>query len=107
MVRIVILISLLFSCATAATTADVRKMSERADVEGLLKAWDETDREDVRIAVIDAFAQNPSAAEGRELVLRQAQGASSQQVRLAAMRALGAYQGADVVLALVAALSDP
>jgi HEAT repeat protein len=94
-------------CATQVTSADVRRMSERGEIEALLKAWEETDREDVRIAVIDGVARNASSSEGRSLVLRQAESASSKDVRLAAMRALGAYEGADVVMVLVGALSDP
>jgi HEAT repeat protein len=82
-------------------------MNEKGDVEALLRAWDETDREDVRVAVIDSFAQHPSSNEGRALVMRQAESASSQSLRLAAIRALGAYEGADVVVVLVSALSDP
>jgi TolB-like protein len=97
----------LVGCASQPTTADVRKMADKGDVEGLLSTWDATDRDDVRIAVLDAFAQHPSAAEGRSLMMRQATSASSQEVRLAAIRGLGAYEGAEVIAALVTALADP
>lgn len=95
---------MMVGCATTATTADVRRMSDRGDTEALMKAWEETDRDAVRIAVIEGLATNGAES---SLVLRQAQSASSSQVRLAAVRALGRYQGAEVVPALIDALADP
>lgn len=91
-------------CATAATTADVRRMSDRGDTEALMKTWEETDRDSVRIAVIEGLAAHEAE---RALVLRQAASAPSSQVRLAAVRGLGSYDGAEVVPALVNALADP
>ncbi len=100
-------LTLCSACATQATTADVRRMAERGDLEGLQKTWDESDREDVRIAVIDAFSRHPDWGPGRSLVLAQSTSAPGQDLRLAAIRAIGVYDGPDVIAALVTALADP
>jgi TolB-like protein len=93
-------------CATAATVGDVRKMGEAKDGPGLMKAWQESEGDGVRIAVIEAFSQNPADGEGRALIFREARSSTSDQVRLAAVRSLGAYGGEEMVPILVGALGD-
>jgi HEAT repeat protein len=101
------LILVLSACASQPTPADIRKMGEQSDFAALQSAWDGTDRDAVRIAILEAYAQHPEEAQGRALVLRQASSASNQELRLSAIRALGAYDGPEVIAALIAALADP
>ena len=87
--------------------ADVRRLGQRADVDGLLTAWQAADRDAVRIAVLNGLAQNPEDAAGRALVLEQATRATSGPVRRAALRALDVHSGPDVVRALAGGLAHP
>ncbi len=97
---------LLCSCASL-SVADVRKMGQRNQVDELMEAWDQAKKNNVRAAVLDAFALNPKAQPGRRLVLSEGLSHSSKKVRVSAVRALKAYEGEDVTKALLKSLSDP
>ncbi|MCB9651402.1 MAG: HEAT repeat domain-containing protein [Deltaproteobacteria bacterium] len=97
----------LAGCASGPTPVQVRQMGQRGDTAGLFEAWESASKDKVRVAVLEAFAQNPSDAAGQRLVVKQAREATSRPVQLAALRALAAYQGDDVVGALVPALGHP
>jgi hypothetical protein len=97
----------LAGCASGPTPVQVRQMGQRGDTAALFEAWETADKEPVRVAVLEAFAQNPSDAAGQRLVVKQAREASARPVQLAALQALAAYQGDDVVGALVPALGHP
>ena len=86
---------------------DVRRMGQRGEVAQLMDAWDQAEKNNVRAAVIEAFSINPSADPGRRLVLSQGLSHADKGVRLAAVRALKAYEGEDITKALIGALMDP
>jgi HEAT repeat protein len=81
-------------------------MGQRGDMDGLMKAWEKAEGDSIRIAVIDAFAENAEDPRGRALIIRQATSGASRSVRLEAVRALGRHQGVEVVEALILALAD-
>lgn len=82
-------------------------MGREEDQKGLLDAWEKTDQDSVRIAVLQALSVLPASEAGRRLVVRQAVSNPCLDVRLEAVRALGRLQGAQVVDGLVEALADP
>jgi len=82
-------------------------MGREKDAESLLEAWEETDQDSVRIAVLQALASLPACEAGRRLVVRQAVSNPCVDVRLEAVRALGRQEGEGVVDALIEALADP
>ena len=95
-------------CASSRpSVSEVRRLGQRADTEGLLNAWQNADRDSVRIAVLNGLAQNPEDRAGRALVVDQARGARSGPVRLAALRALDVHAGPDVVQVMVGGLAHP
>lgn len=100
----VMVAGLIGGCASAPTRADVRRMGQRGETEQLFDAWQGARTDAVRVAVIEAFADNSSDHAGQRLIVEQAQRAGSKPVQLAALRALAAYSGDEVIGALVPAL---
>lgn len=94
----------LAGCASAPTPAEVRGYGQRGQTEQLFEAWSRAKTDAVRVAVLEAFADNPGDRAGQRLVVRQARSARARPVQLAALRALFAYEGDDVIEALVPAL---
>jgi len=100
----VIIAGLLAGCATGPTRAEVRRFGQQGDTEQLFDAWQRARTDGVRVAVIEALADNASDRAGARLVIEQAKVGRSKPVQLAALRALSAYSGDAVIEALVPAL---
>lgn len=92
---------LVVGCATGPTPAQVRQFGQRGQTEALFDAWEKAKTDAVRVAVIEAFADNPSDRAGQRLVVKQAKQARSKSVQLSALRALSAYEGDAVIETLV------
>jgi hypothetical protein len=82
-------------------------MGRAGDTAALLEAWERAESDAIRAAVLEEISHNSRDAAGRDLVIREAGSASTEPVKLAAVRALGAYQESQATLALIRALGDP
>lgn len=98
---------MLIGCATTPTVPDVLRCDRQDDLECLRQNWHTARKDDVRIAVLEAFSKRPSATMGRQLVLDAAESERSPSVRAAALRALRKYDGPDVIDVLIRTLAHP
>jgi hypothetical protein len=101
------LICLLAGCASSPKVEDVLDMSRENNTRGLVGAYDRADSDTVRIAILEQLAEHPDDQSGRDLVLKQARTASTEPVKLAALKASARYEGDDVIDTMLAALDDP
>src|SRR5688500_18902232 len=101
------LICLLAGCASSPKVDDVLDMSRENNTRGLVGAYDRADSDTVRIAILEQLAEHPDDQSGRDLVLKQARSASTEPVKLAALKASARYEGDDVIDTMLAALDDP
>ncbi len=100
-----ILAAALSACA-GTRAADVRKLARDGEVEQMLTIWDEAKKTSVQVAVLQGFAQHhPGDPSGRALVIEAARSPDN-ELRLAAIRALAAYEGNDVLQILLDSLAD-
>lgn len=86
--------------------SDVEELGRRGSNPELRAIWVETNQDGIRVAVIGALAEHPDE-QGLILTAREAGAARSQEVRVAAVRALARYQGSPAIKALLGALGDP
>lgn len=96
-----------FACSSAIRVSDVRRMGQQGDRAELLDAWEKAESDAVRIAVLDEITKRPEEAAGRALVLREAGRAATEPVKIALVRALGAYRDSAAMAGLIDALRDP
>lgn len=100
------LVLMLGACAST-TTADVRRMSRDGDVDALLATWDKSTRDTMRVTIVEELAVHGDDRRARDIVVRNAASASSEPVRLAAIRGLTKLEGDDVNGTLIRGLGDP
>jgi HEAT repeat protein len=82
-------------------------MGREHDTQSLVEAYGQTDSDAVRIAVLEQLAEHPDDQPGRALVLRQARSATTEAVKLSALRAASRYQGEESIEVLIDQLDDP
>lgn len=98
------IVVLLFGCATAGV-AEVRELGQRGENSELRKLWARSEKDAMRVAIIEALADHPDE-DGLQLTV-DASSSGSNDVRRAAMRALARYPGPAALETLVIGLGDP
>lgn len=95
------------ACAGSLKVSDVAEMGRDHDTRALVAAYDRTDSDTVRIAILEQLADHPDDQPGRDLVLRQSRSATSEPLKLGALRASSRYPGDVPLEVLIAGLDDP
>ena len=93
-------------CATALSSADVRRLDRRGDIDGLLKAWRSGPPASVQPALVDAIARRPEDPRGQRVLIKAATQHANETVRGRAVAGLASYKGEDPERVLVLALGD-